>query len=125
MSEFKPVISQHHTADIGVNIGGDIGVLISQAGCNRHRSPLYDRNFDISIPNITKTPKLLSASGPGLGLHTPTLKGGSPPCPGLLNSLLPHGHSVCHSHIQWKCSSIAPHPYVDLEEPATGPTVGS
>ncbi len=119
------MISQHHTSDIGVNIGGDIGGPDITASYIRYRSSLYHRNFDISIPDITNSPILLSASGPGLGLHTPTLKGSSPPRPGFLNSLLPHGHSVCHSHIPWKCSAVAPHPYVDLEEPATGPTVGS
>jgi hypothetical protein len=129
------VISQFKTCDITAphprhrsQYGGDIGGPDITAGCIRYRSPQYHRNFDISIPDITITPILLSANGPGLGLHTPTLKGGSPPCPGFLNSLdslLSHGHSVFHSHIPWKCSSVAPHPYVDLEEPATGPTVGS
>jgi hypothetical protein len=76
---------------------------------------------DINITDSTVTPILLRAGG----LLAPTLKGGSTPRPGFLNSLLPHGHSVCHSHIPWKRSSVAPHPYVDLEEPATGPTVQS
>jgi hypothetical protein len=135
ISEFKTVISQQHTSDIGVNIGCDIGCPDILADCIRYLSHRYHSTVTSDIiqviTEITVTPILLQAGGPGLLAPTLNLKGGSPPCPGFLNLLLPHhhGHSVCHrdSHIlsRWKHSTVAPHAYVDLEEPATGPTVWS
>ncbi len=39
-------------------------------------------------------------------------------CPGFLNSLLPHGHRVCHRELPGQSPSVAPHPDVDLKQQA-------
>ena len=103
ISEVRPPISEYYTSDIGVDIGRDIGTPDITAGCIRYRRFRYHINsdHDISIPDITESLILLRASpgGPDKGLLTPTLDGVRSLCSGFLNSLLPHGLSVCLSNL--------------------------
>ena len=76
-SSTRPVITEHHTSYIGVNIGCDIWSTDITAGYIRYHSLLYHINSDIIIPDITITSILLRAcrGGPDKGLITPTLEG--------------------------------------------------
>ncbi len=74
------MISQHHTSDIGVNIGCDILYPDITARCIRYPSLRVSRRHhstsDIIITDIAVTPwPILLRAG---GLLAQTLKGGSP-----------------------------------------------